>query len=72
MSEREHGKIERGIITAVSSGKYTVASIDREGITLPPMAALFEETEYAEGDKVVYFSFKDGTGRIICMMDDAD
>lgn len=61
------GIIERGIITAAADGRYTVASYDRGGITTPPLAALGGEG-YSAGDKVIYFIFPDGTGRVICGM----
>ena len=59
------GKIERGIIKAASKDGYTIASYDREGIETPPLMPLEEET-YSVGDKVYFFYFHDGTGRIIC------
>lgn len=65
-STRECGIVERGTVQEVSEGKYTVASIDREGIITPPMLPLMEGDSFSEGDKVVYFYFNDGTGRIIC------
>lgn len=61
----ERGGIERGEIAEVSGNGYIVKSLDRDGITTPPLEALHEET-YSVGDKVYYFYFRDGTGRIIC------
>lgn len=57
--------IERGTITAVSEGEYTIASQDREGIETLPVPAMDERT-YAVGDEVDFFLFADGTGAIIC------
>ena len=62
---REKGIIERGEIVSVDQGKYKIASLDRDGIITPPMLPI-DDKEYAVGDKVYYFYFKDGTGRIIC------
>lgn len=62
-----HGTIERGIVKSVADGQYTVASLDRDGITTPPLATL-DESEYLAGDKVIYFIFPDGTGRILCKL----
>ena len=64
--QREHGIIERGKVIAVSDGKYTVKSLEREGITTRPIQPLFDGATYDVGDKVTYFVFNDGTGRIIC------
>ena len=65
---REHGIIERGTVTEITAGKYTVASIDREGIVTPPLPPLMEENSFSVGDQVIYFYFNDGTGRIICVL----
>lgn len=59
------GRIERGQIVKVSEEKYTVRSLDRDGITTPPIEAINAET-YSPGDKVYFFYFNDGTGKIIC------
>ena len=58
----ERGAIERGEIAEVSGNGYIVMSLDRDGITTPPL----DEETYSVGDKVYYFYFRDGTGRIIC------
>ena len=65
MAEREKGVIERGRIQTAANGKYTIASLDRDGIITPPMSPIDDNT-YSVGDGVYYFYFKDGTGRIIC------
>ena len=52
--EREKGIIERGTILEAKDGGYTVASLLEEGTTCGP------------GERVYYFIFSDGTGRIIC------
>lgn len=63
--ERRRGIIERGEVVAASDGLYTIKSLDREGITLPPMAVI-DERAYSVGDRVYFFYFADGSGRIIC------
>ena len=63
--EREKGTIERGEIASVSDGLYTINSLDRKGITTPPMASV-DGRSYLVGDRVYFFYFADGTGRIIC------
>lgn len=57
--------IERGIITAVEDDGYVIVSYDRKGIVLPPLKG-YDDATYTVGDKVFYFVFHDGTGRIIC------
>ena len=70
--EREKGIIERGEILEQSAGGYIIKSLDRDGITTPPLRTIQDgqagvtPPAYAVGDKVYYFIFKDGTGRIIC------
>lgn len=66
MAEREKGAIERGKILAVEDGGYTIASLDRDGITTPPLLPVSESDTFSPGDRVFYFYFRDGTGRIIC------
>lgn len=59
--------IERGKIKAAAEGGYIVASFDREGIETPPIKPI-NEAEYAVGNEVYFFLFRDGTGRIICSL----
>lgn len=59
--------IERGIVTAADESGYHIASFDREGIVSPALADLSGES-YAVGDKVYFFLFPDGTGKILCGM----
>lgn len=59
------GNIERGSIKAVSGDGYSVSSYDRIGIETPPIKAIDNKT-YSVGDKVYFFYFNDGTGKIIC------
>jgi hypothetical protein len=66
MSGRELGIIERGEVTTAEDGYYTVKSIDREGIETPPLRPLMDGYSFTVGQKVCYFYFKDGTGRIVC------
>lgn len=56
--------IERGKITSVSSGAYTVESIDRPGIVSIPTTSINLDT-FSVGDIVYFFVCQDGTGRII-------
>lgn len=63
--------IERGRITGLAAGGYTVASLDRDGIESPVIPAISAPGEagapaYTVGDTVYFFLFRDGTGRIIC------
>lgn len=59
-------KAERGQVTektgSGSSAVYTVRSYDRPGLVFSGIKA---ETEVAVDDKVCFFGFSDGTGRII-------
>mgnify|MGYP006873098553 CR=1 FL=1 len=64
-SEPEKGIIERGKIISAEAGGYVIASIDRDGIETPPLAALHSGETYSAGDHVYYFIFGDGTGRIL-------
>ena len=64
--ERERGVIERGQVAGAETDGYVIQSLDRDGIKTPPLKALEEGQSYSVGDKVYYFIFKDGTGRIIC------
>ncbi len=59
------GNIERGSIKAVSDDGYSVSSYDRIGIETLPLKAIDNKT-YSGGDKVYFFYFNDGTGKIIC------
>lgn len=68
MTERQIGTIERGIILSCENDGYTISSIDRNGITTPPMLSLDKTESFSEGDKVYYFIFHDGTGRVICKL----
>lgn len=63
--ERERGVIERGQVVETGANGYAIQSLDRDGIKTPPLKALEEGQSYSVGDKVYYFIFKDGTGRII-------
>lgn len=68
--ERERGVIERGKVIEVAESGYRIASLDRDGIETPPIKPIESgqgiTPVYAVGDKVYYFFFHDGTGRIIC------
>lgn len=58
--------IERGTIIAVGTSGYRIASLDREGIETPEIGTINESSTYSVGDKVYFFYFTDGTGKIIC------
>lgn len=66
MAEREKGIIERGQVAEVKDGSYIIASLDRDGIVTPPLLPISETDMYLPGDKVFYFYFSDGSGRVIC------
>lgn len=57
----ERGRIEKKTGTG-SGAVYTVASYDRPGLTFDGIGS---EQEAAEGDRVCFFGFPDGTGRIL-------
>lgn len=61
------GIVERGAVSQVLPDGYIVASLDRNGIITRPIRPVGTES-YKAGDKVYYFVFNDGTGRIICGM----
>ena len=58
--------IERGIILTAQIGKYTVKSLDRDGIVTPPIEATDNNISFQVGDTVCFFLFRDGTGKILC------
>lgn len=66
--KRKSGVIERGEIIKSEDGNYTIQSFDRIGIITAPLKPLQEEEAFSIGDRVFYFYFKDGTGRIICKL----
>lgn len=56
--------VERGEITGREQDGYTVKSCDRDGIESPPIQPMNDES-YQTGEKVYFFLFPDGTGRIL-------
>jgi len=62
--------IERGVILKANNGTYTVKSYDRDGIITLPIKALLPEAAYYAGNRVFFFLFQDGSGRILGPMDD--
>jgi len=66
--QREAGRIERGEIISVDDGRYTIRSFERDGIVTPPLETLIPENIFSAGDKVCFFYFNDGTGRVICKL----
>ena len=64
-AERYGAVIERGRISAVEATGYVVESESRPGIVTPPIPDIAGTTR-AVGDRVVFFMFDDGDGRILC------
>ena len=64
-NERTIGIAERGRIVSETDGKYTVASLDRNGIICPGIVALAGNT-FSPGAFVYFVSFADGTGCVLC------
>lgn len=58
------GGIERGRIKEIVDADYIVDSLDRSGITSPPLSAI-NEASYEQGDMVLFVLFADGSGKII-------
>ena len=63
--------IERGVVVSVSDDDYThiIKSFDRDGVITPPMKSI-DGTIYDADDRVFFFMFNDGSGRIIGQIDD--
>lgn len=64
--DRTIGIIERGLIAGRDEAGWRVASLDRDGIVTPPLKPLTDGDSFMDGERVYYFIFPDGTGRIIC------
>ena len=67
MEKQIGAAIERGEVLTSEQGLYTVKSLDRDGIESPPIAAI-NSTVYQAGDRVYFFLFRDGTGKILCTL----
>ena len=67
MEKQKGAAIERGVILSASQGLYTVKSLDRDGIESPPIGTA-DGTTYQAGDRVYFFLFPDGTGKILCAL----
>lgn len=61
-------KIERGIVTHADEDGYIVQSYDRSGLVTPKIKSIHQH-QYDAGDRVYFFLFDDGCGRIIDLMD---
>ena len=61
--------IERGVITATSDDGYSVESFDRKGVITPPITGISQET-YSAGDRVFFFLFNDGHGKILAKLNE--
>lgn len=59
--------IERGEIASAENGLYLVKSLDREGVTARLKS--IDNTAYDAGNRVYFFLFDDGTGRILGLLD---
>lgn len=57
--------IERGRIEKYEDGKYTVASLDREGIKSLPIGMIGGGKPFSVGEIVYFFLFPDGSGSVI-------
>ncbi len=57
--------IERGTIKSTGTGGYIVSSLDRDGIETPEIGPVTENETYAVNDRVYFFLFPDGNGKII-------
>ena len=60
--------IERGEVLTDEDGMYTVKSFDRDGVVTPPIPAVYNVIPDV-GNRVFFFMFNDGSGRIIDTMD---
>lgn len=60
--------VERGVIEKYEDGKYTVASLDRDGIKSLPIGMIGGGEPYRVGDRVYFFLFPDGSGSVICRL----
>lgn len=56
--------MERGVIEEVTAQGYSIRSDDRPGLLTPPLADAAGST-HDVGDRVVFFMFDDGFGRIL-------
>ena len=56
--------IERGKVTQAEQDGYIVESYERPGVITPPIKGINNEN-YGAGDRVFFFLFNDGDGRII-------
>lgn len=59
--------IERGEIVSAENGQYMVKSLDRDGITARLKGV--NSKAYDAGNRVYFFLFDDGTGRILDLLD---
>lgn len=57
--------VERGKIAEAAEAGYRVESLDRPGLISGAITGM-DDTDYAEGDTVYFFLFRDGTGKILC------
>jgi len=63
--ENEYGApVERGEITKIENNLYVIKSMTREGVITPAMGTI-DEKKYEIGDRVYFFMFNDGKGKIL-------
>lgn len=67
MDRQKGAAIERGEVLNAQNDTYTVKSLDRDGIESPPIGTA-DGTAYQAGDRVYFFLFPDGTGKILCAL----
>lgn len=66
--ERYGAEIERGEIIEIQDDSYRVSSLSRNGIVTPLLKGIGNE-KYALNQKVYFFIFDDGKGRILAALD---
>ena len=76
MGMEDYGaKVELGKLKEKKSGKWRVESYSRKGIITPPLTVLPLESvkteAYQAGDKVFYAMASDGTGVVLCKVDES-
>ena len=57
--------IERGRIAEVVDGGYRVKNLDRPGLISRVITGM-DDTEYKAEERVYFFMFNDGNGKILC------
>ena len=63
--QKNTAAIERGRIAEVTDGGYRVKNLDRPGL-ISRMITGMDDTVYQAEDRVYFFMFNDGNGKILC------